>query len=218
MASLPTSVKSSGKVWCQKAKRSTKTRSPAAIDFRVAQILDIKKHPNADKLYVSIVAAGDEWGSRDCFEYNGQMCQTVCSGLSGLIPLNKLHGRKIVVVRNVKPVEMCGAVSTAMFFAAVSETERVGESPRCVVELVDPPTDSRVGDRLFFENWDGVPRAKFSTQKTLWKATQPGFRTTDNLEVVFIPKNAGLDGQSGHLVTEKGGRCTVRSLKNAAVR
>ncbi|KAK8148648.1 G4 quadruplex nucleic acid binding protein [Beauveria asiatica] len=91
------------------------------LDLRVGHILSITKHPNADKLYVSAVAAGDSPGHRGTFQYKGQACRTVCSGLNGLVPL-QLQDRKIVIMRNVKHVGICGVTSTATSFAAVSKT------------------------------------------------------------------------------------------------
>ncbi|XWX00691.1 hypothetical protein V2A60_008712 [Cordyceps javanica] len=200
----------------RKAETGT-SRTPAYLDLRVGRVLSITKHPSARKLYVSAVAAGDSPGDRGTFQYRGQTCRTVCSGLNGLVPLEELQGRKVVVVRNVKHVGMCGIVSTAMFFAAVSETEDEGHR-RCVVEMVDPPADSKAGDRVFFQNWEGTPREQISTQKRVWKSVQPGFRTTDDLEIEFSPRLARLDGRPGKLVTDKGAACTVRSLRGAAVR
>lgn len=177
------------------------------------------KHPTADKLYVSAVYAGDNPDHKGTFQYKGQTCRTVCSGLNGLVPMQELQGRKVVIVCNVKPVGMCGIVSTAMFFAAVCESKKgEGENHRCIVELVDPPAGSKAGDRVFFERWQGTPREEISTQKRVWKSIQPGFRTSDNLEVVFIPQDAGLGGPLAKLVTDRGAACTVRSLKGAIVR
>lgn len=195
------------------------SRSPALLDLRVGHILSITKHPNADRLYVSAVAAGDSPGHRGTFQYKGQTCRTVCSGLNGLVPLQELQGRKVVIVRNVKHVGMCGVTSTAMFFAAVSETGGdEGGNRKSVVEMVDPPAESTAGDRVFFQNWEGSPREEISTQKKVWKSTQPGFRTTEDLGIEFLPRNAGLLGQPGRLVTDNGVPCTVRSLKGAEVR
>ncbi|KLJ08824.1 hypothetical protein EMPG_15741 [Blastomyces silverae] len=61
---------------------------------------------------------------------------------------------------------------------------------------------------------------------------QPGFTTTDSLEVAFdsaqVPQLAEKEGESssapvaagtvGKLVTKSGGLCTVKSLKGATVR
>ncbi|KAM3499879.1 hypothetical protein MY10362_006894 [Beauveria mimosiformis] len=202
----------------KKAKAWT-SRSPSFLDLRVGHVVGITKHPNADRLYVSAVAAGDSPGRRGTFQYKGQTCRTVCSGLNGLVPLQELQDRKVVIVRNVKHVGMCGVTSTAMFFAAVSETGAdEGANRKCIVEMVDPPAESMAGDRVFFQNWEGSPKEEISTQKKVWKATQPGFRTADDLGIEFLPWEAGLVGQPGRLVTDKGVPCTVRSLKGAGVR
>ncbi|KMU81757.1 tRNA binding protein [Coccidioides immitis RMSCC 3703] len=67
-------------------------------------------------------------------------------------------------------------------------------------------------------------------KKKIWETFQPGFTTTDSLEVAFdssaVPQlNSGGETSTapstpsvGKLVTKSGGVCTVKSLKGAAVR
>ncbi|KAK8140785.1 G4 quadruplex nucleic acid binding protein [Beauveria asiatica] len=149
-----------------KKANARSSRSPSLLDLRVGHILSITKHPNADKLYVSAVAAGDSPGHRGTFQYKGQACRTVCSGLNGLVPLQELQDRKIVIVQNVKHVGMCGVTSTAMFFAAVSETGgEEGVKRNCIVEMVDPSAESTVGDRVFFQNWEGSPKEESARRR-----------------------------------------------------
>ncbi|OAA50245.1 Nucleic acid-binding, OB-fold protein [Cordyceps fumosorosea ARSEF 2679] len=94
---------------------------------------------------------------------------------------------------------------TAMFFAAVFETgDDEGANRKCIVEMVDPPAKSTAGDRVVFQNWEDSPKEEISTQKKVWKATQPGFKTIDDLGIEFLPLAAGLVGQSARLVTDKG--------------
>ncbi|WYZ46100.1 hypothetical protein EsH8_IX_000325 [Colletotrichum jinshuiense] len=204
----------------QKAAAPAAPLSPALIDLRVGHILKAIKHPEADSLFVSTIAVGDE-PNDDTTEYEGQVCRTVCSGLNGLIPLEEMQGRKVVVVCNLKPVKMRGIKSCAMVLAA-SPKIKEGEvdDHKGPVELVTPPADSKAGERVFFEGWEGEPEGILNPKKKIWETFQPGFTTTDGLEVAFdaaAVKELGKPGV-GKLVTKAGGVCTVPSLKDATVR
>jgi aminoacyl tRNA synthase complex-interacting multifunctional protein 1 len=195
--------------------------SPALIDLRVGHILKAVNHPDADSLYVSTIAMGDPAGNEDYTEYEGQVCRTVCSGLNGLIPLEEMQGRKVVVVANLKPVKMRGIKSCAMVLAA-SPKIKEGETDdhKGPVELVSPPEGSKAGEKVFFEGWNGTPEAVLNPKKKVWETFQPGFTTTDGLEVAFDAGAVEVLGKPGlgKLVTESGGVCTVKSLKDAVVR
>ncbi|KAI6767415.1 hypothetical protein HG530_005424 [Fusarium avenaceum] len=195
--------------------------SPALIDLRVGHILKAINHPDADSLYVSTIAVGDKPGNEDYVEYEGQICRTVCSGLNGLIPLESMQGRKVVVVCNLKPVKMRGIKSCAMVLAA-SPKIKEGEvdDHKGPVELVTPPEGAKAGDRVWFEGWEGSPEGVLNPKKKIWETFQPGFTTTNGLEVAFdagVVEQLGKTG-TGRLVTESGGVCTVPSLKDAVVR
>lgn len=196
--------------------------SPALIDLRVGHILKAIKHPEADSLYVSTIAMGDAKGTTDTEEYEGQVVRTVCSGLNGLVPLEEMQGRKVVVVCNLKPVKMRGIKSSAMVLAA-SPKVKEGEvdDHKGPVELVNPPADAKAGDRVFFEGFKGEPEKQLNPKKKVWETFQPGFTTTETLEVAFdagvVKELEGKDGL-GKLVTEAGGICSVKTLKGATVR
>jgi aminoacyl tRNA synthase complex-interacting multifunctional protein 1 len=201
-----------------------KPLSPALIDLRVAHILKAVQHPNADSLYVSTIAMGDAPGTDNTSEYEGQVVRTVCSGLNGLVPLEEMQGRKIVAVCNLKPVTMRGVKSAAMVLAA-SPRLKEGEvdDHKGPVELVSPPEGAMTGDRVFFEGWEGEPEAVLNPKKKIWETLQPGFTTTDGMEVAFdigaVPQLKEVEGATalGKLKT-KAGSCTVKSLKGATVR
>lgn len=205
----------------QKAPPAAAPLSPCLIDLRVGHILKAINHPDADSLYVSTIAMGDPAGNEDYVEYEGQVCRTVCSGLNGLIPLEQMQGRKVVVVCNLKPVKMRGIKSCAMVLAA-SPKVKEGEvdEDKGPVELVSPPEGAQAGDRVFFEGWQGQPEGVLNPKKKIWETFQPGFTTTDTLEVVFDAAAVEQLGKKdvGKLVTESGGICTVQTLKGAAVR
>ncbi|KAI0165497.1 nucleic acid-binding protein [Xylariaceae sp. FL1272] len=195
--------------------------APHLIDLRVGHILKAIKHPEADSLYVSTIAMGDKPGTDDTEEYEGQVCRTVCSGLNGLVPLEEMQGRKVVVVANLKPVKMRGIKSCAMVLAA-SPKLKEGEvdDHKGPVELVTPPEGSTAGERVCFDGWRGEPEGVLNPKKKIWETFQPGFTTTDDLEVAFDGNAVKEAGKSevGRLKTATGGTCTVKTLKGATVR
>lgn len=209
----------------QKEAPKEKALSPCLIDLRVGHILKAVAHPNADSLYVSTIACGDAPGTDNTSEYEGQVVRTVCSGLNGLIPLEEMQNRKIVAVCNLKPVTMRGIKSCAMVLAASPRVAEGEDSHKGPVELVNPPADSKAGDRVYFEGWEGDPEAVLNPKKKIWETIQPGFTTTDDLEVGFevgeVPQLAGegADKKTGLAkLRTKDGECKVTTLKGATVR
>jgi aminoacyl tRNA synthase complex-interacting multifunctional protein 1 len=211
----------------QKAPAASAPLSPSLIDLRVGHILKAVKHPEADSLYVSTIAMGDKAGTEDTFEYEDQVVRTVCSGLNGLVPLEEMQGRKVVVVCNLKPVKMRGIKSAAMVLAASPRLAEGEEDHHAgPVELVTPPPDAKAGERVYFEGWKGEPEGVLNPKKKVWETIQPGFTTTPDLEVGFdagVVKELSKEGEPpktgiGKLVTESGGVCKVKSLTNGIVR
>lgn len=201
--------------------------SPALIDLRVGHILRAVAHPNADSLYVSTIAMGDPEGTEHTTvdEETGKVVRTVCSGLNGLVPLEEMQNRKIIVVANLKPVNMRSIKSAAMVLAASPAAEE-GADPHAadrVVELVSPPEGAEAGDPVFFEGWpygEGRgPEKQLNPKKKQWEAIQPGFYTSEDLVVGFDAAKTEIGGaEKGDLIVEGKGRCTVKTLKGAVVR
>lgn len=202
-----------------------KPLSPCLIDLRVGHIIKAERHPNADSLYVSRIACGDPEGTENTSEFEGRVVRTVCSGLNGLIPLEEMQDRKVVAVCNLKPVTMRGIKSCAMVLAATSRVPEGADPHSATVELVNPPEGANAGDRIEFEGWEGEPEGQLNPKKKVWETVQPGFTTTEDLEVAFdvgvVPQLAG-EGDAkkeeiGKLKTAAG-VCKVKSLKGAIVR
>ncbi len=161
-------------------------------------------------------------------EETGKVVRTVCSGLNGLVPLAEMQDRKVIVVANLKPVNMRSIKSAAMVLAASPKAEE-GADPHAaerVVELVSPPAGSKAGDKVYFEGWpygtDKGPEKVLNPKKKQWEAIQPGFYTTEDLIVGFDKSKAGegVEGttEKGDLIAEGRGKCTVKTLKGAVVR
>ena len=82
------------------------------MDLRVAQVVDVSIHPNADKLYVVKIKAGDEE-------------RTIVAGIRPYYTEDELKGKKVVVVWNLQPAQIRGVESNGMLLAA-REDEKLG--------------------------------------------------------------------------------------------
>jgi len=79
------------------------------VELRVAEVKEVLDHPNASKLYILKVDAGE-----------GELRQLV-AGLKPYMPPEKLLGKKIVIVANLEPATLRGEVSQGMLLAAEHE-------------------------------------------------------------------------------------------------
>ncbi len=77
----------------------------ARVHLRVAEVLEAREHPNADKLIVLKLDLGTEQ-------------RQICAGLRGHYEPASLVGRKIIVVANLAPRMMRGEESNGMLLAA----------------------------------------------------------------------------------------------------
>ena len=105
--------------------------SASAIDFEVGKITAIRRHPNAEKLYIETVQMGD--GERQ-----------IVSGLVPFLKEEELLGKLVVIVKNLKPAVLRGTESRGMLLAA----EKDG-----VLEVLSP-AGAMPGDKVVI---DGEP-------------------------------------------------------------
>lgn len=75
------------------------------VDLRVAEIIEAKKHPDADRLLVFQVQVGKE-------------TRQVVSGIAKYYEAEDLIGKKVILVYNLKPVKLRGVESHGMLLAA----------------------------------------------------------------------------------------------------
>lgn len=78
------------------------------IDLCVGQILEAKKHPKADKLLVFKVDLGTE-------------VRQIVSGIASYYEPEKLIGKKVCVVKNLKPIKLRGEDSFGMLLCASND-------------------------------------------------------------------------------------------------
>lgn len=83
---------------------------PAELDLRVAEVIEAKDHPDADRLHVLRIDLGGEE-------------RQIVAGLVGHYEPGELEGKRIVVVANLEPADLRGEVSEGMLLAAESGDE-----------------------------------------------------------------------------------------------
>ncbi|KAI8798609.1 aminoacyl tRNA synthase complex-interacting multifunctional protein 1 [Biomphalaria glabrata] len=139
------------------------------LDLRIGKIVSVEKHPDADSLYVEKVDVGE--GHH----------RTVVSGLVKHVPINAMKDRIAVFMCNLKPAKMRGVLSEGMIMCA-SGAEKT--------EILVPPTDSVIGDRVTCEEYPGTPDVQLNPKKKIWETLKPDVRT--NADRVATYKGAPL--------------------------
>lgn len=86
------------------------------LELRVAEVLDAKPHPNADRLYVLDIKVGEER-------------KQIVAGIRTQYSESELIGKKIVVVNNLEPAVIRGVESKGMLLAATDGEKVVVLTP-----------------------------------------------------------------------------------------
>ncbi|KGN61431.1 probable methionine--tRNA ligase [Cucumis sativus] len=159
------------------------------LDIRVGLITKAQKHPDADSLYVEEIDVGES------------QPRTVVSGLVKYIPIEEMQNRKVCVLCNLKPATMRGIKSQAMVLAA-------SNSDHTKVELVEPPKEAKVGERVKFGGMEGDADDVLNPKKKVWETLQVDLCTNGDLVACFkdIP------------FTTTAGICKVSSISNGSIR
>ena len=145
-------------------------------------IINIKKHPDAEKLYIEEIDLGNEK-------------RQIVSGLVPYYSAEELLNKKIVVVTNLEPAKLRGVESNGMLLAAQN-----GNGVDAIVDLLSP--NGEIGDYIFLE---GMNQEDIDTTKNLQKINIKEF-SEYKLEVK--DKSAYCNGillktVAGNVTTEK---------------
>lgn len=122
------------------------------LDLRIAKIVEVERHPEADKLYIEKLDCG-----------NGEE-RTIVSGLVPYYKPEELEGRHIVLAYNLKPAKLRGVKSHGMLLAA--EDESLPEEERTVEVIFADWAEA--GSRIYPEGaaapeGDGPKRVSIDT-------------------------------------------------------
>lgn len=183
------------------------------LNIKVGKILQCQRHENADKLYVSQIQI-DEKSEEDDDKITAKTVQ-VCSGLVNFIPIEQMSGRMVAVLTNLKISKQRGVNSEGMLLTAVRDLSDEPQKNDIKVELVKPPTYSKVGQRLYFHPFVSDEYPSKLKSKT-WENIQKRLRTTAEGEAVYVTD----EGEECFLKTsDETSECArVDSLTNALIR
>lgn len=177
----------------QKQKTTEVEITPARLDIRVGKIVEVKRHPDADTLYVEKIDLGESNGPR-----------TIVSGLVNFVPLNEMENRMVIVLANLKPANLRGISSHGMVLCASVE------EPTRQVEPLRPPADSILGDKIVIDGYeDGIADDVLNPKKKVW----------EKLQVDLVVNGDGIASWNGNLLlTSTGGKITCDTLKNVPIK
>jgi aminoacyl tRNA synthase complex-interacting multifunctional protein 1 len=99
-----------------------------SLYVRVGQLTNLRRHPDADRLFIEDMVLGDE-------------TRTIVSGLVEHYKAEELEGTYCLVVCNMKPKPLMGVTSHGMVLCAKKEEK---------VLLIRPPAGAKPGDRVLF--------------------------------------------------------------------
>ena len=108
----------------------------ADLDLEVGQITEVKKHPDAEKLYVEKVKMSD-----------GEL--QVVSGLVDYFEADELLDHKVIIVKNLAPAKLRGVESEGMLLVAEDKEDNI--------ELLSF-ADWNVGDKAKAEGIESKPK------------------------------------------------------------
>lgn len=163
------------------------------LDLRIGLIEEIKRHPDADTLYVLKVNCGNPPEQR-----------TVCSGLVAHIPIESLANRLVVLLCNLKPAKMRGISSEAMVMCASANVNGKNK-----VEVLTPPKGSEAGDRVTCDGFQSAPDAVLNPKKKVWETVAPDLGTDEELRACYKGVPWQVQGK---------GAIVADTLKNANVK
>lgn len=115
---------------------------------------------------------------------------------------------------------MCGIKFCVMVFVVLFKIKE-GEIDdyKGFVEFVSFLEGFKVGEKVFFEGWNGIFEVVLNFKKKVWEIFQFGFMIIDGFEVVFDVGVVEVLGKFGlgKFVIESGGVCIVKFLKDVVV-
>ena len=158
------------------------------MDIRVGVVQRVWVHETADKLYCEEIDVGEE------------SPREIASGLRESYSLEELEGRLVAVVCNLKASKIVGFTSNGMVLAGKSDDGKV-------TSLVDPPPNSKPGERLFLEGKSGEPQSSTQMKKR---------KTWDTVKKSLKVDGGGNATFDGEIIRGEMGGCTVKGLSEGS--
>lgn len=95
------------------------------LDIRIAKILKVEEHPNADKLYLITVSTGEAE-------------KTVVAGIRPYYKKEELEGKSVVIINNLEPATIRGVISNGMILATKDGESLAVLIPEKAVKIGSP--------------------------------------------------------------------------------
>ena len=136
--------------------------APYWLDIRIGKIVEVARHPDAEKLYVEKIDLGEP------------SQRTIVSSLVDFVLEDSMLNRLEVGLCNLKPAKMRGVGSQGMVLCASRE------EPREVEPLsLSVPEGSAPGDRVVVEEEkEGMPDEVLNPKKKVWEKLSVDFKTS----------------------------------------
>lgn len=163
------------------------------LDIRVGQIKSVKKHPSADSLYLEEIDLGEE------------KVRQVVSGLVAFVPIEQMQDARVICLCNLKPAKMRGIESQAMVLCASS-------TDHTAVELIQPPEGAKIGEKIFFEGYEGEPDKELNPKKKIFESLKPDLFINASLVATYRDKQ-----QKELAFLTSAGPCKAKSLVGGSI-
>jgi len=180
-----------------KAEGNKKQQAPAEgakevdvsqLNMKIGLIVNVKKHPDADALYVEEVNVGEEKN------------RTIVSGLVKHYTLDEMQNRMGIFLCNLKPAKMRGVLSEGMIMCASSPEK---------VEILQVPTGSVIGERVTCEGFPGEPDSQLNPKKKVWEQIQKD---------LFVTKDGTASYKGGAFTVSGKGTCVAPSMRECIIK
>lgn len=160
------------------------------LDIRVGKIIKAWEHATADKLYCEEIDVGED------------KPRNIASGLRSFYSLDEMQNRNVLVLCNLKPMNLVGFPSHGMVLCA-------SNADHTAVEFAIPPEGAKIGERVTFEGFDGEPEAQNKvSKKKIFQTLAPDLKTDEN----------GMVHWKGAKSVTSAGQCkAVNGMANAQV-
>lgn len=152
------------------------------LEIRVGRIVEVCKHPEADKLYIEKIDCGEDGGPR-----------TIVSGLVQYCSQDELLNRKVIVLCNLKPRPLVGVLSHGMVLCA-------SDADHSRVDPLAPPDGASVGELIYFRGHVCDPKPPGNAAVKAFK------RVADKL----FSSGEGVATFDGEPFMTQAGPCTTR--------
>ncbi|KAL3910371.1 MAG: hypothetical protein SGARI_002157, partial [Bacillariaceae sp.] len=155
----------------------------SALDIRVGQITKVWHHPESEKLFCEEINLGED------------QPRQIASGLRHFYETAQLENRRVVVLCNLKKRNLVGFPSHGMVLCA-------SNADHTAVQIMEPPADAEIGERVTFEGFDGEPEAENKiAKKKIFESVAPDLKT--NAEGICEWKGAISKTSAGPIKAEK---------------